>query len=197
MSLFIETIRLSGGGLQNIDRHMSRIRASLGGQPKWDVDAVFSDVATPLTGSTSDVYKVRLVYGLAMTSVTTELYTIRPVRSLKMVFDDDIIYDRKYEDRKELETLFTQRGNCDDVLIIRKGVVTDTSYANIIFREDDQWVTPSSYLLNGTMRQYLLDTGKITEKRITPHDLTRFSHFKIINALLRDDAPESEVSNIR
>ncbi|HMJ71013.1 MAG TPA: aminotransferase class IV [Cyclobacteriaceae bacterium] len=197
MSRFIETIRFSGGKFQNIERHRKRILASLGGQPQWDADALFSEVSTPPIGAADNIYKVRVVYSLTMASVATELYTIRPVRSLKLVVDDKIMYDRKYEDRKELDSLFALRDSCDDVLIVKNGVVTDTSYANIIFRKGDQWVTPNSYLLNGTMRQYLLETERISEQRITPHDLTRFSHFKIINAMLREEGQESEVSNIR
>jgi hypothetical protein len=42
-----------------------------------------------------------------------------------------------------------------------------------------------------------LDTLTITETPISVETLAQFSHFKLINAMLRDEAPESEVSNIR
>jgi 4-amino-4-deoxychorismate lyase len=193
MFRFIETIRFSGGKLLNLDRHFARIQASLGGSPEWDANALFSAAAN----LPDNVFKVRVAYDHQVASVTTGLYTIRPVRSLKLVFNNDIVYDRKYEDRTELEKLFAQRDDCDDVLIVKNGLITDVSYANIVFRKGDQWITPASYLLNGIMRQYLLDTGRISEQKITPNDLGDFSAFKLINAMLLDEAPESEVLNIR
>jgi len=47
------------------------------------------------------------------------------------------------------------------------------------------------------MRQRLLDMGRITEQQISVDDLRQYSHFKLINAMLRDDALESQVLNIR
>jgi 4-amino-4-deoxychorismate lyase len=194
MSRFIETIRFSGGRLHNIERHKRRIESALGGQPDWDTDYFLSEVAI---GIPEGIYKVRIVYDQKVASVTTKPYNIRPVRSLTLVFNNDIVYDHKFEDRSELERLFARRINRDDVLIVKNGFVTDTSYANIIFLKGNEWVTPDTYLLNGTMRQTLLANGRITEQSITPEDLAAFSHFKLINAMLGADAPESEVSNIR
>lgn len=188
MSRLIETIRVSGGKLQNLDYHLRRIRQSA---PKWDFNELF--FPQPSHG----IHKIRIVYDQEAASITIEPYTIRQVRTLKLVTDNNVVYDQKFEDRKALEKLFAQRGDCDDILIIKNGAITDASFANIIFRGGDHWVTPASYLLNGTMRQYLLDTRQISEQRITPGDLAQFSHFKLINAMLRDEAPESEVSNIR
>jgi 4-amino-4-deoxychorismate lyase len=193
MSRFIETIRFSGGKFQNLGRHVDRILRALNGQPRWDIDSMLSEAASP----GDNVYKIRIVYDRDIASVSTELYTIRAIRTLKLVVDNNIVYDHKFEDRSALARLYSQREGCDDVLIVKNGVITDTSYSNIIFREGSKWFTPGTFLLNGTMRQYLLDTGAITEMPISPSDLPQFSHFKLINAMLRDEAQESEVSNIR
>jgi 4-amino-4-deoxychorismate lyase len=157
----------------------------------WDISDNF-DVDLP-----RGVYKLRIVYDSKEKTFEITPYKIRPLRSLKLVFDNDIVYDRKYEDRTELERLWAQRADCDDVLIIKNNLVTDISYANIIFRKENSWYTPDSFLLNGVMRQRLLDLGRITERRITVDNIREFTHFRPINAMLREDAPESEVSNIR
>jgi 4-amino-4-deoxychorismate lyase len=190
MSRLIETIRYSGGKPLNIEYHLRRINAS---RPEWDRIAMVESIRVPddLT------YKVRIVYDKTTYTINVEPYTIRPVRTLKLVIDNNIVYDHKYEDRKELNVLFSRRNDCDDVLIVKNGVITDTSYSNVIFRKNDKWFTPGTYLLNGTMRQYLLDKRLISETTITPANITQFSHFKLINAMLRDEAPESEVLNIR
>jgi 4-amino-4-deoxychorismate lyase len=189
MSRLIETIRISGGEIQNLDYHIRRMQAL---RLKWDVNRAFS-LPLPPQGT----FKYRIVYDADRFDTTVEPYTIRPIRTLKLVTDNNIVYDHKFEDRRELMKLFAQRGDCDDVLIVKNGVITDTSYSNIIFLKGDQWFTPDTYLLNGTMRQYLLDTGAITQLPILRSNIKQFSHFKLINAMLRDEAPESEVSNIR
>lgn len=193
MSRLIETIRFSDGKFQNLDLHIRRIHRALNGRPRWDLDGIFSGIAPP----GDHIYKIRIVYDRDVASVSTALYTMRAIRTLKLVTDNNIMYDHKFEDRNDLERAFAQRDDCDDVLIVKNGKVTDTSYSNIIFRKGDRWFTPTTCLLNGTMRQYLLDAGAIESLPVSTADLAQFSHFKVINAMLRDEAPESEVSNIR
>ena len=90
------------------------------------------------------------------------------------------------------------RGDCDDILIINKGMVTDSSYANVVFRDlDGNWVTPSTYLLSGTKRASLLQKGLIKETIITYRDLNKYTEVKLINAMIGiDDTEEILVSNI-
>jgi len=185
MSRLIETIRVEDGRPGNIGYHFKRMK-------NLHVDE-FSKIKLPSHG----IYKLRIVYDADHFEFTLSPYTIRPVRALKLVTDNDIVYDQKFEDRSNIERLSKLKGSCDDILIIKNDVVTDVSYANIVFRQGTAWYTPDSFLLNGTMRQQLLDVGRIKERRITVHDLPDFSHFKLINAMLRDEAPESEILNIR
>ena len=74
---------------------------------------------------------------------------------------------------------------CDDILIVKNGRITDTSYANIVVRgSDNTWYTPSTYLLNGTRRQSLLDRGIIKEREITPASLRKFRELHLINSMI-------------
>lgn len=184
MSRLIETIRVAEGRLENIEYHFRRMGRRL---------EEILEIDLPPQG----VHKLRIVYDAKGYSFDITPYKIRPVRSLKLVVNDKIRYDRKFEDRTELNEMFNQREDCDDVLIVKDNLVTDASYANIIFKEGSRWFTPDSFLLNGTMRQFLLDRKLIAETHITPKHLSRFSHFKLINAMLRNEAPESEILNIR
>ncbi|MEO0570500.1 MAG: aminotransferase class IV, partial [Bacteroidota bacterium] len=72
----------------------------------------------------------------------------------------------------------------DDILIVRKGWLTDSYYANIIFWDGTGWYTPSTYLLNGTKRSQLLQGGIIQEAPIQLKDLKSFKGFQLINAML-------------
>ena len=123
-------------------------------------------------------------------------YEPRAVRRVKVVEDDQITYSFKYVNRDAINRLFDQRGACDDVLVVKQGKVTDCSYSNIVFRKGSEWVTPSAPLLEGIMRQQLIDQNKIKVREIEKSEIRSFLSFKLINAMLRFDGPEIDVSNI-
>lgn len=141
-------------------------------------------------------YKCRVVYDASSRRVEYERYEPRRVTRIRVVADDEISYPFKYADRAAINRLFEQRGDCDDVLIIKSEQVTDCSYSNIVFRRRGEWLTPSSPLLEGTMRRQLIDQNKISPREIVKSDLRSFDSFKIINAMLGFDSPEIDVSNI-
>ena len=196
MSRLLESICLLDGQFQNLEYHLRRIINStekvFGGPPGWSLVDFLGEQRIPSSG----LFKCRILYGRQPDSVTFSTYTIRPVRTLKLIEDNQIRYPHKFEDRTFLERHFENRGGCDDVLIISHGLVTDTLASNIVFRRGEEWITPSSFLLRGTMRQNLLDQGMIREARIAVDDIDKFEQFRLINALLRWDGPVSDVSNI-
>ncbi|MBK8371293.1 MAG: hypothetical protein IPL20_08025 [Saprospiraceae bacterium] len=48
---------------------------------------------------------------------------------------DDIEYPYKWVERPELDEVFRQKGNADEIIIIRKGWVTDAYYYNLVFEK--------------------------------------------------------------
>jgi 4-amino-4-deoxychorismate lyase len=80
--------------------------------------------------------------------------------------------------------LFTQRQNHDDILIVKNGLITDTSYSNVAFFDGQLWFTPHQPLLPGTARARLLHEGCLQEAKITLTDLHRFEKCSLINAML-------------
>jgi 4-amino-4-deoxychorismate lyase len=123
-------------------------------------------------------------------------YQYKVINSLRLVEHDRVSYEFKYTDRKVLNRLYDLRKNCDDVLIVKRGLVTDTSYANIVFKRGKHWYTPWSALLKGTTRSFLLERNLIREEEIRIEDIKTFESFKLINAMLEFDAPEMSISNI-
>ena len=142
------------------------------------------------------VFKCRIVYDDMTKEVEFIPYEPKSIRSLRVVEHDRINYEFKYKDRKSIDKLFALREDCDDILIVKKGNITDSSFANIVLKRDDEWYTPWSALLKGTMRQKLIDNGTIAEEEITVADLPSFRAFKLINAMLEFDGPEIDVSQI-
>ena len=72
----------------------------------------------------------------------------------------------------------------DEVIIVKDGYITDTSYTNLCFFDGTTWFTPDTPLLPGTMRQRLLDQGIIKEKSIPLSDLNKYQSISLINAMM-------------
>lgn len=196
MSLLIESIKLLDGKFCNLFYHEQRMIHSLntlcGIEEELNLEEFLSELDVPATG----LYKCRMEYDETSRQVEFLPYTTRAVRSLKIVENDRISYELKYKDRKSIDKLFERRDGCDDILIVKKGNITDCSYANVVFRKGKTWYTPYSALLKGTMRQKLLDTGKIQAEEIQLTDIKSFDSCKLINAMMEFDAPEIDVSQI-
>jgi 4-amino-4-deoxychorismate lyase len=196
MSLLLESIKLLDGTFINLSRHEQRMNRSLkmlcGSEEHIELETMLNALARPQEG----LYKCRIVYDDVSREIEFVPYTYRSVQSLRIVEHDRIHYEFKYANRKLLDQLFTLRKDCDDVLIVKRGFVTDASYSNIAFRRKNQWVTPWSALLKGTQRQKLIEQNVIQEEDIRVEDIRSFESCKLINAMLEFDAPEIDVSNI-
>jgi 4-amino-4-deoxychorismate lyase len=66
----------------------------------------------------------------------------------------------------------------------------------VVFTDGRQWFTPDTPLLPGTMRERLLGDGTIKAERITADTLDRFTHFRLINAMLGFDSPLLPIDNL-
>lgn len=198
MSLLVETIRTENGKLLNIVFHNERIIRSLfevfGLRKETELEKIIDVPTFALKG----IYKCRVEYNEKITRIEFLPYIFRSISSLKMVVDDDISYPYKYIKRNNIQRLMEMRGDCDDILIIKKGMVTDSSHANIVFRDiDNNWVTPSTYLLPGTRRASLLQKSLINETTITENDINKYAEVKLINAMIGiDDTEGISVGNI-
>lgn len=196
MSLLIESIKLVDGRFCNLFYHEQRMlramSALFGSDDDFHLEKFLSELPVPARG----LFKCRILYDDTSKQVEFIPYQPREIRSLKIVEQDRITYEYKYADRRNIDKLFEQREDCDDILIVKKGNVTDSSFSNIVFRDGKNWYTPWSALLKGTMRQNLIDNNRITEENIQLADIKTFKKFKLINAMLEFDGPEIDVSNI-
>jgi len=100
------------------------------------------------------------------------------------LINSNISYPYKFLDRRELDNLFSQRGNLDEIIIIKDGYLSDTSKANIALFIDNRWLTPAKPLLLGTTRARLLDEGLLKEANLTILDLKRAKRLAIMNAMV-------------
>ena len=196
MSLLIESIKLLDGNFYNISHHEERMNRSLkmlcGVEERFDLTRFLQKVDNPSEG----LYKCRITYDELVQDVEFLPYVPKPIMSLRIVEHDRISYEFKYKDRSLLDRLYGLRKDCDDILIVKQGYVTDSSYSNIVFKRKNKWYTPWSALLTGTMRQTLIEKNLVQEEDIHVEDIASFESCKLINAMLEFDGPEIDVSNI-
>jgi len=197
MSLLIESIKLQDGEYKNLFYHEQRMNRALrllcGADTNFELEEFLKNFEAPKEG----LYKCRLVYDENSREIEFFPYEPKSIQTLRVVEHDRINYEFKYKDRKTIDRLFDLRKDCDDILIIKRGFVTDSSYCNIVFREGKRWYTPWSALLKGTQRQKLLEQNQILEEEIRIADINSFESFKLINAMFEFDAPEVDIANIR
>lgn len=188
---YLETIKAIDGVIYHLTYHQTRLERVLSSQGSLHFHSLMQELIPPTDG----IYRCRVVYDSESIDINYFKYEKREIKSLKIVFSDTIDYSYKYEDRSELEKLFAQRESCDDILIVKNSLVTDTTIANIAFFDGTLWVTPKEPLLKGTTRARLLDEGKIVEREIKISDIESFSQVALMNAMIDFDIIASE--NIR
>jgi 4-amino-4-deoxychorismate lyase len=196
MYRFIETIKLLDGNFYNLDYHQGRMEQTMLQFFGHKGDIRLAHFLTQQSFPESGLFKCRIVYDKTILSVEFLPYTIKPLRSLKVVQNNSIEYAHKFESRDQLIMLYNQREQHDDVIIVKNNLLTDASYANLIFFDGKSWSTPSSFLLNGTMRQILIDQQKIKPVPISLLDIANFEKVKLINSMLGFDGPEIAISQI-
>lgn len=177
--MFSEAIKLKDGVLYNLSYHEKRMRRTI---------EHFFGVSFPLLIEIPEdkmigLFKCRIVYSDQIHSVEFIPYSFRKVQSLALVKDGSIDYVYKYTDRVALNILLT-KSRCDDIIITKDGYVTDASSSNLVFEDKTGLYTPSTYLLRGTKREYLLDKGMIQERTIKEEDIRNYDSVFLINAMM-------------
>lgn len=142
--------------------------------------------------------KCRIVYSDTIHEIEFSTYTLRTIRRIAIVANNDIDYKFKYLDRSCFSDLQRNNSGFDEIIIIKDGFVTDTSYSNVVFEDECGGLfTPTTTLLNGTKRRQLIDLGKIEEREIKERDIWKYSKLYLINAMIDlEDALSIPTSNI-
>lgn len=194
----LETIRFENGEFSNIEYHFYRMKQSaielFKVSLKFEPEQIFKEARQNVKNK-DGLFKFRLEYGLDKFLWEFVPYSFPNIKTLKLIYSDDIEYSLKYSDRIKLNLLKGQKGEADDILIVKQGEITDTSFANILFYDGKQWVTPKNPLLHGTQRAFLLERNTISEEVIRVDDLSRFQKSRIVNAMIRfEDELDVEIT---
>ena len=182
---FTEAIRMEDGKLHNLNYHQKRIDATL--RRFWHNEHNDISLQSALSHimPQDGICKIHIEYnGEGISEITQSEYKIRDIRSLRLVNADDAEYSYKYADRSALMKLQQSRQDSDEVIIVRNGCLTDTSYSNIALHNKHGWFTPDKPLLPGTMRRSLIDKGLLSATEITLDNLNDYDTICLINAMM-------------
>lgn len=186
MQQFVETIKVKNGKALALAYHQARMERTIAHFfPALALTAMPRLEEWVVPKADMDLFKTRVVYGeKGVEKVEYASYAMRPIRSLRVVCNDSIGYDYKSVDRSALNALVTKRGNCDEIVIVKNGMVTDSSYTNLALYDGHEWLTPRRPLLLGTKRAFLLDQGLLKEADLTLADLRRAQRVSLFNAMI-------------
>ncbi|MFP4362801.1 MAG: aminotransferase class IV family protein [Spirochaetia bacterium] len=180
----VESIKIENGKPFYLEWHQRRLESAFHHLYKTGPGFQIAQVLTVPSTYREGTVKCRFLYNSRSYKTEFQPYAQKKRDTLKIVHADWIDYSYKYTNRNDISALLNRNRECDDILIVKNGLVTDSSAANIVFKQNSRWLTPASPLLPGTTRARLLAEGEIQEAEITPESLGTFDGFVLINAMI-------------
>lgn len=183
MCQFIESIRVENGVIFLLEEHQRRVNETFQYFDKQGNTIDLSKVLSKEKFEKNGIFKFRIEYDLEGNFITeNNPYTRAEIKEFQLIINDNVDYSFKYKNREVLEEV-KRKSEGREIIIIKNQCVTDTSFSNIVFFKNGQWFVPSTYLLNGVQRQFLLKNNKVKEIEIGLDNISQFTHFKLINAM--------------
>ncbi len=195
MFQFIESICCVDKQLRNLEFHQARFNRTRNDHFNEIELILLHEMIKFPNDITNEKYKVRIVYDREIQSIEFQPYHIQPIHSIKLFdIENKIDYSYKYLDRWFFDD-YLKEAQTDDLILVKSTYITDSLYANLVFFDGTQWITPRTFLLKGTMREALLQSGQIIQKNIKVSDLVNFKSLKRINAMMNlDESQELDIS---
>ena len=179
---YFETIRCEDFEIFNLEYHNKRVANTIG------LNINLQEYIYPIS---NELLRCKVIYNKnEIIDVLYFPYKKREINSFKIIFDDKIEYSKKYIDREKLDEHFSNKEDCDEVIIVKNGIVTDTSIANIAIYYENTWITSKNCLLKGTTRDRLINDKILIEKDITVEMLKEATKIALMNAMIDFDIKE-------
>ena len=106
-----------------LDYHQKRIAKTVG------LNINLYDYIYP---PTNELLKSKVIYDTnGILDIQYTKYIKKDIETFKLIYDNNITYNKKSMDRKELDNLYQQKQNADEIIIVKNDLITDTSIANI------------------------------------------------------------------
>jgi 4-amino-4-deoxychorismate lyase len=194
--VFIENIKADNGLYRNLAGHavrMDRTMRRFFRQPFVQSTLVKLLPSPPKQG----VYKLTLLYSDSVISAEFSPFEKPVIKTLAMVDAGPFDYIFKSWNRDQLKAIRDFSG-ADEALIVRNGFVTNTTEANIVFRDPaGALFTPLHYIHSGTKREYYIRNKTVTAYPIKQTQMDCYETVILVNSMLdiEDDVsvPCSEI----
>lgn len=174
--LFFETIKCEDGAAYNLEYHCRRIARTI------MININLQEYILPIN---DDFLKCKVIYDkYGVIDVLYEPYIKRLMKSFKIIYDDTIEYKHKSTNRQALDSLYSQKQNADEIIIVKNGWITDTSIANIAIYDGFNWLTPKTPLLRGTTQERLLEQKELIQANISVEMLKNAKKIALLNAMV-------------
>lgn len=182
--VFIESIKVLDGKIYLLALHQERMENTMKHHFGLSTFPLLSQVISIPHEFKKGLVKCRVLYADSILRIDFQNYAFRKINRLKLVENNTICYHFKAEDRTELNHLSQQAGAGEEILIVKDGYITDTSYSNVVLQKGGNLYTPHLPLLKGVKRRYLLDKGIVKERKIEVKDLHEYDRVYLINAMI-------------
>jgi len=177
--IYFETIRCEDEEVFYLEFHKSRIARTIG------LNIELQEYIYP---PSKELLKCKVIYdNSGILDISYSPYKKRQIKTLNLICDNSIEYKYKSTFRDEIDKLYILKDNCDDIVIVKNGFITDTSIANIAVCIDDIWYTPTKPLLLGTTRERLIKDGFLKERNLTVKEYQNSSKIALMNAMIGFD----------
>ncbi len=176
MQDYFETIKCEDYDIYNIHYHNKRVS-----------DTIYKniDLNEYIYAPNEKLLKCKVIFNEeGIKEVSFKEYKKRDIKSFKLIYDDNINYSKKSLNRVNLDNLFKQKEDADEIIIVKDNYITDTSIANIAIFDGISWLTPKKPLLLGTTRARLLEEKEIYEANITVNMLLKSKKIALLNAMV-------------
>ena len=173
---FFETLKCKDEEVFNLNYHNQRISRTIG------MNINLQEYIYP---PNNQLLKCKVIYNQdEVLNIEFAQYKPRITKSFKIIIDDTIEYNCKSLNRKNIDNLYAKKEDCDEIIIIKNGYITDTSIANIAILENDIWITPKKPLLHGTTLDRLINLNYLKQQDITLDQLLKAPKIAIMNAMI-------------
>lgn len=184
MYQFIESIKLLDGKFYRLERHQERIDQIFDvffpAKDKIQLSELFENQSFPNEG----FFKTRVVFDEELEILEFIPYKLPTIKTLKIIETEIENAFYKSTDREKINLAFSMKEDCNDVLFVKNGLITDTSYCNVAFFDGENWFTPKVPLILGTQRKNLLNKNLIIEKDIKLSCIKNFQYVCLFNAMI-------------
>lgn len=175
-NIFFETVKCEDYDVFNLDYHNKRVANTI---------AMNLNLQEYIYPPSKECLRCKIIYDESgILEVNYFVYKKREISSFKLLYCEDIDYSKKYLNREKLDELFSQKDSEDEIIIVKNGLITDTTIANIAIFYEGIWITPKLPLLKGTTRDRLLEDRFLVEKDITVEMLLKAEKLALMNAMI-------------